>query len=439
MSPFGKNWMQTSTLQAAFLAVVFVGHQSAPSRGEDWPRFRGPTGLGYTEEMNLPVTWGGKDNNNVLWKAPLKGEGHASPIVCHNLVFVCTAYWPPTVGERQKVIPEHHVTCCQASDGKMLWDRLIPPGPWLRTDFRSGPGGGYAAPTPTTDGKLVYCAFGSSVIAALNYQGEIVWRKEIIPYTFDVTLGSSPILYENTLILFCAMSRSANSKVLAFDKATGKVAWEQKLPDTSFGHSTPVIIQVNGKPQLLILASGMKVTGNALQSLNPANGEQLWWCRGAGDAATPAYGSGVIYFDSGRGGLGVAVDPSGSGDVSKTHVKWTINNVPEGIGSPIIVDKYVYRLHTRGILKCWELATGKQVYAERLEGISTTWASPIADPQGRLFFANAGKSYVVKTGPEYRVLAINDLGDGNHPSPAVANRRLFLVGMKNLYCIGNPD
>jgi outer membrane protein assembly factor BamB len=430
--------MKTSSPLAIVTAFFLIGHQAAKCRGEDWPGFRGPTGLGYTDEKNLPVTWGGKDNKNVFWKAPLKGQGHASPIVWGDMVFVCTANWPPTVSERQKVIPEHHVTCYRATDGKMLWDKLVPPGPWLRTDFRSGPGGGYAAATPITDGKLVYCAFGSSVIAALDYQGEIVWRKEIVPYTFDVTLGSSPVLYENTLILFCAMSKSADSKVLALAKTTGQVAWEQKLPKTSFGHSTPVITQVNGKPQLLLLASGMQVTDNALQSLNPANGERLWWCGGAGDAASPAYGSGLVYFDSGRGGPGVAVDPSGSGDVSKTHVRWTVNQVPEGLGSPIIVDKYVYRLHSPGILKCWELATGKLVYAERLEGISTTWASPIADPQGRLFFANAGKSYVIQTGPEYRVLAVNDLGDGNHPSPAVANGRLFLVGMKNLYCIGNP-
>jgi len=431
--------MKLSAPLAAIVAFYLFGHQAAACRGADWPSFRGPTGLGYTEEKNLPVTWGGKDNKNVLWKAPLKGQGHASPIVCRNLVFVCTAYWPPTVGDRQKVIPEHHVACYRATDGKMCWDRIVPPGPWLRTDFRSGPGGGYAAATPTTDGKLVYCAFGSSVISALDYEGEIVWRKEIVPYSFDVTLGSSPVLYGNTLILFCAMSRSSDSKVIAFDKATGQVAWEQKLPDTSFGHSTPVIIQVNGKSQLLVLASGMNVTGNALQSLNPVNGERLWWCRGAGDTASPAYSAGLVYFDSGRGGPGIAVDPTGSGDVSKTHVRWTVNQVPEGLGSPIIVDKYVYRLHTPEILKCWELATGKLAYAERLEGISTTWASPIADPQGRLFFANAGKSYVIKAGPEYRVLAVNELGDGNHPSPAVAGGRLFLVGMKNLYCIGNSD
>jgi outer membrane protein assembly factor BamB len=410
------------------LALVFGG--------ENWPGFRGPTGLGYTAETTLPLAWGGPDSKNVLWKAPLKGQGHASPIVWDNSVFVCTAHWPATVEDRKKVIPEQHVTCYRAADGQLVWDTIVPAGPWLRTDFRSGPGGGYAAPTPATDGKLVYCAFGSSVIAALDFAGKIVWRKEIVPYTFDVTLGSSPIVYEDTVILVCAMAQARDSRVLAFDKSSGEVRWQQKLANTGFGHSTPVIIQVKGRPQMLVVASGMGVTGTALQSLNPANGASLWWCRGGGDAASPAFGSGLVYFDSGRGGPGVAVDPTGSGDVSKTHVRWTISQVPEGISSPIIVGNRVYRLHNPGVLKCWETTAGKQVYAQRLEGISSTWASPIADPQGRLYYATAGKSYVIQSGPEFRVLAVNDLGDGNHPSPAVANGRLFLVGMKNVYCIG---
>jgi outer membrane protein assembly factor BamB len=421
----------------ALIVALWVLTGLAPTgRGENWPRFRGPIGLGYTEDTRLPLTWGGPDQQNVLWKAPLKGQGHASPIVWGDAVFVATAYWPPSVRERQKVIPEHHLTCYRLADGKLLWDTLIPPGPWVRTDFRSGPGGGYAAPTPATDGKLVYCAFGSSVLAAVDFQGKIVWRKEIIPHTFDVTLGSSPILYGDTVILLCAMAQPRDSRVVAFAKETGAVKWQRPLPDTGFGHSTPVVISVKDRPQLLVLASGGRVTDSALQSLDPATGERLWWCRGAGDAASPAFGAGAVYFDSGRGGPGVAVDPTGSGDVSKTHVQWTIPQVPEGIGSPIIVGSYVYRLHNPGILKCWEVATGKQVYVQRLEGISTTWASPIADPEGRIFFANAGKSYVIQSGPEFRVLAVNDLGDGNHPSPAVAPGRLLLVGMKDVYCIG---
>ena len=132
----------------------------------------------------------------------------------------------------------------------------------------------------------------------------------------------------------------------------------------------------------------------------------------------------------------MAVDPGGSGDVSATHVRWTGPEIPEAISSPVIIGPYVYRLHKPGVLECWEAATGKKVYTERLPHISTTWASPVVDENGRLYFANAGKSYVIQSGPEFRILAVNDLDDGNHPSPAVAQSRLFLAGMKNLYCIG---
>jgi len=402
----------------------------------DWPQFRGPTGLGYTEEEDLPLVWGGPTNTNVLWKSPLSGQGHASPIVWGDRVFVSTARWPENVTEREKVIPEHHVTCYRVTDGRRLWDTQVPPGPWLRTDFRSGPGGGYAAPTPATDGVLVYCAFGSSVLAALDFQGRIVWRKEIVPYSFDVTVGSSPILYQDAVVLLCAMSKAADSCVLAFDKASGEVKWRERFPDMGFAHSTPVIIQVKGQPQMLLLASGMSVTDNALRSVEPATGKLLWWCRGAGDTASPAYGSGLVYFDSGRGGPGVAVDPTGSGDVTQTYIRWRVGNVPEGIGSPIAVGGYVYRLHAPATLKCWEAASGKLAYAEHLEGISSTWSSPIADRQGHIYFANAGKSYVIEAGPEFRVLTVNDLGDGNHASPAAAQGRLFLVGLKSVYCIG---
>jgi outer membrane protein assembly factor BamB len=425
----------------AIVGVILTGILLAPQARvqANWPGFRGPTGLGYTTEENLPLAWGGPTRENVRWVTPLTGQGHASPIVWDQAVIVCTVQWPAEVQDRKQVIPEHHVTCYRTSDGKLLWDTLVPPGPWRREDFRSGPGGGYAAATPVTDGKLFYCAFASSVLAALDFQGHIAWRKPIVPYSFDVTLGSSPVLYGDTVILFCAMAKEADSRVVAFDKTSGEVRWERRFPHMGFGHSTPLILPIAGQPQMLLLASGMEAAGDALQSLDPADGKLLWWCRGEGDASSPAYGQGLVYFDDGRGGTGTAVDPTGSGDVSGTHIRWTITQRGEALSSPIVVGPYLYRLRTPGVLQCWEMATGKQIYSQRLPDISTAWASPIADPKGRLFFANAGKSYVIQAGPECRILAVNDLGDGNHPSPAVAHGRLFLVGMKNIYCIGNEN
>jgi outer membrane protein assembly factor BamB len=383
----------------------------------------------------LPLTWGGKDSQNVLWKSPLVGQGHASPIVWGRHVIVCTAHWPPEVTQREKVIPEHHVLCYDAADGRLLWDAKVPPGPWLRTDFRSGPGGGYACPTPTTDGKLIFCVFGSSVVAALDFQGKLVWRKEIIPHTFDVTIGSSPVLYEDTLLMLCAMARKEDSKLIAFDKATGEVRWQKAFPQMGFGHSTPVLATLGGRRELLITASGGSPSAEALLAVDPATGERLWWCAGAGETASPAVGAGIIYFDCGRGGPGVALQPRGPGDRS-ADIRWRIDPVPEALSSPVIVGEHVYRLLGSGVLKCWRVSDGQQVYAARLDGIATTWASPIVDPQGRIFFASAGKSYVIQAGPQFTVLATTDLGDGNHPSPAAAGGRMFLVGQKYLWCIG---
>ena len=404
--------------------------------GEDWPQFRGPTGLGYSTQMNLPIQWGGPDNENLVWKSPLIGEGHASPIVSGEKIFVCTVRWPELVQDRKSVIPEHHVLCYSVSEGKLLWDTLVEPGSWLRNDFRSGPGGGYAAPTPTTDGQRVYVVFGSSVIAAIDFDGRLVWRKEITPHNFDVTVGSSPVLFGNTILMLCAMSNKKDSKLIAYDKADGSVRWEAALPQTGFAHSTPVKIDVGGQPQLVIAASGGGESDRGLQGLDPRNGELMWWCRGGGEAASPAFGAGILYCDSGRGGPGVAIDPSGLGDVTKTHIKWRVNQVPEAIGSPIIVGQRVYRLHTPNVLKCWNATNGEQVYAQRLDQLTSTWASPIADGAGRLYFATAGVSYVVDTGDEFKVLAINDQGDPNHASPAVSNGRLFLVGTRHVYCVG---
>jgi outer membrane protein assembly factor BamB len=160
----------------------------------------------------------------------------------------------------------------------------------------------------------------------------------------------------------------------------------------------------------------------------------LWWCDAAGDTVSPVYRGGLVYCDGGRGGAGVAVDPTGTGDVTKTHLKWKVQ-VPDGFSSPVIAGEYVYRVHNPGILKCWKLDGGETIINERLNGISTA-SSPIATPDGRIYFAGAGKSYVLKAGPKLDILATNDLGDGCEASPAVADGKIFLKGSKFLYCIG---
>jgi outer membrane protein assembly factor BamB len=399
--------------------------------GADWPSWRGPTGQGVSDEKDLPLTWGGKDDANVLWKVPLPGveakasldKNQSSPIVVKGRVFITTSYWPKGVKPGDEY-PEHHITGYQAADGKPLWDKTVPPGPWKLSDLR----GGYTVATPCSDGERVYVVFGSSVIAALDFDGKIVWRKEIKPYDFDVTAGSSPIVYEDTILYQCDQVNKS-SRLIAFDRKTGDVKWDEKRPRQNFSHSTPVLAKIKGKTQLLVAAS------NALQGVDPADGKVLWWCDAQGDTASPVYGGGVVYLDSGRGSTGVTVDPTGEGDVTKTNLKWKVSSVPEGFSSPVIVGDYVYRVHNPGILKCWKLENGEEAVKERLPGVATA-SSPVATADGRIYFAGAGKSYVLKAGAKPEILATNDLGDGGEASPAVADGRIFLKGRQYLFCIG---
>ena len=186
---------------------------------------------------------------------------------------------------------------------------------------------------------------------------------------------------------------------------------------------------VGDRTQLLVAAS------NAVQGVDPADGKVLWSCAGKGDTVSPVFANGVVYCDCGRGGPGVAVDPTGSGDVTATHRKWTLNQVPEGFSSPVIVGAYLYRVTNPGMLRCWKLATGEPVFSERLEGVSTS-CSPLTTPDGRIYLASAGKTYVVRAGPKADVLAVNDLGDGGNAAAAAAHGRIYVKGRQFLFCLG---
>lgn len=402
--------------------------------GDTWPGWRGPTGLGLSDEKDLPVKWGGTKQENVVWKSPLPGTqpqskldlNQSSPIVWKDRVFVTTAFWPE--GMASKEYPEHHVACYGAQNGKLLWDTRVPPGPWKLKDLR----GGYAAPTPCTDGQRVYALFGSSQLVALDFNGSLLWNKAIEPFAWDVAIGTSPVLAGETVLILADGTNPSQSRLIAMDCASGQIKWERKRPGGSFNHTTPVPIEVNGKRQLLIAAS------EALQGVDPTDGSVIWWAKNKGDVPTPAYGGGLVYAEGGRGGPGIAVDPTGKGDVTGTHLKWKTGPIPEGYSSPIIAGGRVYRLHEPGFLKCFDLTGGQKVFSERLPSGMNSSVSPFLSAEGLLYFAGGGKSVVIRPGPKLEMIAVNDLGDGGPASAAVANGCIYLKGERYLHCIGKP-
>ena len=391
----------------------------------DWPGWRGPTGVGYADEKDLPLKWDGKTGEGVLWKASLAGTtGHSSPIVWGDRVFITTAVKQTREQEEAKQVPEHHLTCYHVSDGKLLWRTTIAPG--------KEPAGYaiYAVPTPVTDGKAVYAWFGSAVIVAVDFDGKLLWRQERPgPFKLNPGICSSPAVYQDTVILISDQGRG-NGFLQGLDKATGEVKWEQKRTKAGCCNATPLLLDVNGRPQLIVAGSDL------LQGLDPANGQPIWWCKSLAFGASPAYGSGILYVDKGLDESAVAVDPTGQGDVNQTHVKWQIAKSPGDYSSPVIAGEHIYKVRKEGLIACLKLSTSEEVFAAELEGVSKL-ASPIATADGRIYFVSTGKSYVIKAGPVPETLGRGDLGGwGNGSSAAVSRGRIFVRDFDFLWCLG---
>ncbi|HZK82630.1 MAG TPA: PQQ-binding-like beta-propeller repeat protein [Humisphaera sp.] len=424
------SWVYSIVIVALLLVTVNV------TRAGNWPCWRGPTGIGNTDEKDLPLKWDGATKENLLWKVPLGGIGNSSPVVWGDKVFVTVSRKQTNKQQDAKEIPEHWVACFQVADGKELWRTPVPPGRYPRGY------GIYAVPTPVTDGKQVYCWFGSGVFATLDFDGKIVWRNEVpgeLPKNID-GLINSPILFEGTVIRIVNVDqRGANGVVQAVDVKTGDVKWQKPLAKTSSANASPILMPVNGKLQLIVASS------NLLEALNPADGTAIWsFKRHMGDLS-PVYGSGLLYTDC-PGGPGMAIDPAGAGDITKTNAKWKIDKTPSSYAyaSPIIAGDYIYRAAKPGLLSCWKLSTGELVYAETLDGI-TNLASPILTADGLLYFVTSGKSYIIKPGPKLEVVGTNELGGfhgNNGASPAIADGRIYVRDAEPagpagafLYCI----
>ena len=219
------------------------------SQAENWPCWRGPTGMGYCDEKDLPLHWDGKTKENLLWKAPLGGIGNSSPIVWGERVFVTVSQRQSNKEQDDKIIPQHWAVCFQAADGKELWKTPVPAGHFPRGY------GIYAVPTPVTDGKHVFCWFSSGVMACLDFDGKIVWRTELpdeLPKHFDGMINS-PLLFEDTVIrIVNADQAGGNGVVQALEKTTGKVKWEKKLAKSGSANASPLLLPIDGKRQLIV-------------------------------------------------------------------------------------------------------------------------------------------------------------------------------------------
>jgi outer membrane protein assembly factor BamB len=432
------NRFLTGFFGAVPLVPLLVLAGSFPALA-DWPQFRGPFGDGHvsphgqTNAIGLPLQW--SETENVMWKTEIPLRGWSTPAVLGNQVWLTTA-----------AVDGHDffALCVDANTGKILFNQKL-----FHSDNPEPLGNSvncYATPSAAIEPGRVYIHFGSYGTACLDTRTfKVLWERADLRCRHYRGPASSPIIYRDFLIL--TMDGVDLQYLVALAKETGKTVWktdrsvawnDENVPgqmardgDLRKGHSTPLVVEANGKVQLL--SAGAK----AAYAYDPQTGKELWRVQyDAWSAApVPLYENGLAFIITGFGGktelLGVRVD--GQGDITDTHVAWRFEKGVSKTASPVLVDGLLYMVSDEGAATCLEAATAKQVWRDRLPGNYA--ASPIYADDRIYFFNQQGKTTVLKPGRTFDVLATNTLESGFMASPAVAGRAFFLRTKTHLYRI----
>jgi len=388
-------------------------------QAQNWPNWRGPNGDGTSIETNLPIEW--DSITNVVWKSPVPGIGHSSPIIWEDKLFTMSAL-PET--------SEKILLCYDSNNGKLLWQRTVN----KDTLEIKHADNSFASGTPATDGKLVYLSIlevDDVVVAAYDFEGNQVWLERIGKYSSPHGFSVSPALYEDKVYI------NGNSKgdhfLAALSKTDGHIVWKKMQENISHSFSTPIFKEMAGKMQMIFLGN------KEVASYNPDDGSKYWFVRGPAEdfCSTPVYNEkrGLLLISSAwRQRILMAIKTDGSGDVTESHVVWqnTIGGVY--VPSPICTDDYLFTTMTNGKVHCTEIATGDTLW---VENIGKQYSSPVL-ADGLVYMPNdEGVITVIKPGPKFDPIARNEIGERLISSAGISNGKIYLRGDKHIFCIGN--
>lgn len=410
------------------LSVAAITMSATAARAAaDWPQFRGPGGMGISDDKGVPLTW--SQQSNLVWKIKLPGGGMSSPVIVGERIFLTafSGYFPGKQGGNMDQL-RLHVLCLNRKDGALLWNKTIEPKLPEQASMRENHG--YASSTPAADSERVFAFFGKSGVVAFTHEGQQLWRVDVGSQNEGFGSGASPMLAGDKVIVNASYQCES---LVALDKRTGKEVW--KAPGIRESWNTPVLVDTNGKKELVLAAQGK------LLSLDPATGARLWSCRtDIGWYMVPSLvaENGVIGCLGGRSGIvGLAVRTGGKGDVTASHRLWT-STKGSNVTSPVVHENHLYWANdVLGIAYCADLKTGAIRYEERVPAAGV-YASPVL-AEGRIYYvARDGRTYVVAAKPAFELLATNDLRDRSqfNASPAVSGGRIYLRSEQHLYCIG---
>ena len=390
-----------------------------------WPQFRGPDGQGHSNAKGIALHW--SESTSVTWKTEIPGEGWSSPVISNNQIWLTSSQ---ADGTSLRAIG------IDRTSGKILHHIEV------LTTSEVGPKhvqNGFASPTPVLDGNRVFVHFGARGTVCLDTDGRILWKNTSLPFTAPQGAASSPILYEDKIILCC--DGTDNQFLVALDKETGEILWQQqrqhleRVADKGFfkmAYSTPLIQNIRGIDQLV------STSAEHVAAYNPTTGQELWWMpyQGFSLVGRPSFGNHMFYvvgsINAGHHTI-FAIHPDGHGKIAEEQLAWQYSESIPHVPSPLLVGKELYLVHDEGIAKCLDAMTGEVLWTKRLGGNFRSSPIQIRD---RIYFCNQeGTTLVVKAGRTFNVLATNNLDGMFYASPAVAGRALFLRSATHLYRI----
>ena len=405
------------------LVLLLIAGASVLAQAEDWPQFRGPTGQGHATERGLPLEW--SETKNIIWKTPVPGLGWSSPTVANGRVWVTTVV--ESKERRGRVSASLRALAFDVATGRELVNVEV-----FRLDDAGyvNPKNSRASPTPIVESDRVFVHFGAEGTAALSTSGEILWTTHL-RYESQHGNGGSPTLYRDLLIINCD-GNGGDAYVVALDTATGKPRWKTaRRRPADQAYSTPLVITVGQEDQLV------SVGAYRAAAYDPLTGQEIWrvsYGDGFSNVPRPVFGQGLVFIATGfQTPALMAVRPDGKGDVTRTHVAWTITRGAPYTPSPLLVGNDLYYVSDTGVLSLADAASGQIVWQQRLGGNYS--ASPVF-VDGRIYFqSEEGVTTVIAPGREFRRLASNRLDGATLASMAVSGGSFFIRSESHLYRI----
>jgi outer membrane protein assembly factor BamB len=434
---------------AVLLAPLALAGGLDSDAQDNWPQWRGPLATGVAPHGDPPLVWNDTDGTNIRWKTEIPGRGHSTPIVWDDRILLTTAIaFGDALPPHPSMAPGNHdnlpvthrhkfvALAVSRSSGEILWQQTLHEALPKEQGHRTA---SLASNSPVTDGKHMFAFFGSFGLYCLDLDGQLVWKADFGPMQslHGHGEGSSPVLYEDTLIV--NWDHEGNSFLVALDKNTGQQRWKVERQEIT-SWATPIVIQHEGKAQVIVSGT------NRVRGYDLDNGKVLWECGGLSSniVASPVSADGMVFAGSSydkRALLAIRLDGA-AGDITDTdRIAWNRFRGTPYVPSPLLYDGNLYFLsHYQGILSRVDARTGEDRPGPlRLDGIDYVYASPVA-AAGRIYVTDLdGTTVVVSTGEVPRILARNRLPEPVSASAAIVGRQLFLRGDKHLYCLEDAE